>query len=62
MGEVDDGNVVYIDEYNRERWLLNLRVARATGEVAVFNAHRAERPDLANVLIFPDRPEPDGVA
>lgn len=63
MGEIDDGNVIYIDEYNRERWLLKLRVARATGQVAVFNAkQREEHTNLDNLIIFPERPQPDGAA
>ena len=55
-----DDNVVYIDEFNRERWLLKLRVARETGRVAVFNQHRSQD---AQIIPFrrPDN-DPDGAA
>lgn len=53
--------VIYLDEYRRERWLLKLQVARETGEIAVFGAIQ---PKLADVIPFPVRAEvePDGAA
>ena len=48
------GELIYIDEFRRERWLLKLQVARETGEIAVFGAIQ---PDLADVIPFPT---PDG--
>lgn len=55
MGEktekIDD-NVVYIDEFNRERWLLKLRIARESGRVAVFNG--VQQHD-AEIIPFPTR-------
>jgi hypothetical protein len=53
--------VIYIDEFRRDRWLLKLQVARETGEVAVFGAIQ---PKLADVIPFPVQPEaePDGAA
>ena len=51
-----EDNVVYIDEFRRERWLLKLRLARETGEIAVFHS---QQDGLATVIPFPERPEPD---
>lgn len=48
--------VTYIDEFRRERWLLKLQVARESGEVAVFGAMR---PADAQVIQFPERPDPN---
>lgn len=57
--EIPD-NVTYIDEYRRERWLLRLRMARETGEIAVFGAMQ---PTDAQIIEFPQRDdEPDGAA
>ena len=53
------GELVYIDEHRRERWLLKLELARRTGEIAVFNA------DLGNdaaVLPFPEQTDPEPAA
>lgn len=53
-------NVVYIDEYQRERWLLKLEVAREAGSVAVFNADLGQD---AQVIQFPEHHDvPDGAA
>lgn len=50
-------NVLYIDEFRRERWLQRLEAARAAGEsVLVFGV---EQPVLAEVIPFPT---PDGAA
>lgn len=60
MAEKD--NVIYIDEFRRERWLLKLEIARDMGGVAVFNA---ENPDgeVADVIPFPGKEgDPDGAA
>lgn len=60
MSEIPD-NVTYIDEFKRERWLLRLRVARESGEVATFGALQDQ-----DAQIIPLRPEqtdePDGAA
>lgn len=60
--ERQDDNVVYIDEHNRERWLLKLRIARESGQIAVFGAIR-DKP--ADIIPFP-KPyiddDPDGAA
>lgn len=59
--EIPD-NVVYIDEHNRERWLLKLRIARETGQIAVFGKIQ---PKPAEILQFPDiydDSDPDGAA
>jgi hypothetical protein len=56
----DYPNVTYIDEFNRERWLLKLRLARESGRVAVFGAIQ---PTDAIIIPFPtpNKP-PDGAA
>lgn len=59
--EIPD-NVVYIDEHNRERWLLKLKIARESGQIAVFGAIQ---PKPADIIPFPkpyDDSEPDGAA
>lgn len=57
---METDNVVYIDEFRREQWLLKLRVARESGTVAVFGAIHEED---AQVIPFPVRGEvPDGAA
>lgn len=48
------GELIYIDEYRRERWLLKLEVARQSGAIAVFNADLGQD---AQVLPFPEPPE-----
>lgn len=48
------GELIYIDEYRRERWLLRLEVARAAGAVMVFNADLGAD---ATVIPFPVPPE-----
>ena len=50
------GELIYIDEHRRERWLLRLEMARETGAVAVFNAMYAQD---AKVIPFPEQPDPD---
>jgi hypothetical protein len=50
------GELLFIDEHRRERWLLKLEVARQTGAVAVFNALQDHD---AQVLQFPERPDPN---
>lgn len=50
-----DDNVYFIDEFNRERWLLKLEIARRTGQVAVFNADLGRDADI---LPFRRREEP----
>ena len=55
MSEAD--NVIYIDEFRRERWLLKLHLARETGEIAVFGSLHDQD---ATVIPFPDRSEPEG--
>ena len=57
-GEIPD-NVSYIDEHNRERWLLKLRLAREQGRVAVFNAQNTHD---AIIIPFPTPEPPDGAA
>lgn len=53
-------NVVYIDEYQRDRWLLKLQVAREAGGVAVFNADLGQD---AQIIQFPTQEDiPDGAA
>lgn len=59
--EIPD-NVVYIDEHNRERWLLKLKIARESGQIAVFGAIQ---PEPAKIIPFPQRnadQPPDGAA
>lgn len=57
--EIPD-NVTYIDEFRRERWLLKLRVARETGEIAVFGAIHEKN---AEIIEFPQKhDDPDGAA
>lgn len=51
----DDENVVYIDEFRREQWLLKLRIARESGRVATFGAIRDTD---AQIIEFPKQPEP----
>lgn len=53
------GELVYIDEYRRERWLLKLEAARSMGAVAVFNADLGQD---AAVLPFPEQPDGGGDA
>lgn len=53
------GELVYIDEHRRERWLLKLEVARQSGAIAVFNADLGKD---ATVLPFPEPTQPDGAA
>lgn len=55
-GEVNDDNVVYIDEFKRERWLLKLRLAREVGQHTL-----SSEVDLSNLIIFPT-PDGDGAA
>lgn len=50
--EADD-NVTYIDEHNRERWLLKLRIARAQGQVAVFGAMQPKPADILPIDMHP---------
>lgn len=60
MTEQIPDNVVYIDEHNRERWLLKLRLAREQGRVAIFNAQQAND---AQIIPFRRRDDdPDGAA
>lgn len=59
--EIPD-NVVYIDEHNRERWLLKLQIAREQGRIAVFGAIQ---PEPAKIIQFPTErtnKSPDGAA
>lgn len=51
------GELVYIDEWRRERWLLKLAIARETGEVAVFGALQ---PEDAQIIEFPAQDDPEG--
>jgi type II secretory pathway component PulL len=44
-------NVVYIDEYKRERWLRNLQINRNLG-----------RKTLADVIVLPDPEDTDDSA
>lgn len=57
----DTTNVLYLDEFRREKWLTNLRRAREIGQVLLFNQENATD---AQVLSFPVRVEgePDGAA
>lgn len=55
-------NVVFIDEHNRERWLLKLKIARESGQIAVFGAIQ---PEPAKIIQFPKpyiETDPDGAA
>lgn len=53
MASPEDGNLVYIDEHNRERWLLKLRIARAQGQVAVFGAMQPKPADILPIDMHP---------
>lgn len=53
------GELVYIDEYRRERWLARLEAARQMGTVAVFNADLGQD---ATVLSFPEQSDPEPAA
>jgi len=54
-GEIPD-NVEYIDEHNRERWLLKLKIARESGRVAVFSPILEQD---AIIIQFPTPNRPD---
>lgn len=55
--EPDTDNVVYIDEFKRERWLHNLRVSRELGQLALFPN------DPAQLMLFPEQEvTPDDIA
>ena len=56
--EVPD-NVVYIDEFKRERWLHNLRVSR---EMAKLVIPTPEQQFGRNVIPFPEQPDGGGAA
>ena len=53
---METDNVFYIDEFRREQWLLKLRIARESGQVAVFGALQ---PTDAKIIPFPT-PDPTG--
>ena len=50
---MEKDNVTYIDEFRREQWLLKLRLARESGQVAVFGAMQ---PTDAKIIPFPTPP------
>lgn len=54
----DTQNVLYLDDYRREKFMTKLRAARESGEVAVFGALNE---GLAEVIEFPQY-TPDGAA
>lgn len=49
--------VVYLDEYRKEQWRVQLRRSRETGAVAIFGVLQ---PTEAIVLPFPDLLDDDG--
>lgn len=57
----DTENVIYLDEFRRAKWHVQLQQARALGQVLLFNQ---TRPEPALVLTFPTSYEgtPDGAA
>lgn len=57
--EPDTTNLVYIDEFSSERWLLKLQVARESGQLAIFNADFKHPGQL---LLFPEQPTPPDTA
>lgn len=52
MSETIDDNVVYIDEFKRERWLARLQASRKVGEV-VMNNVTVIYSEPAQVIPFP---------
>ncbi len=59
--EDEPDNLVYIDEFRREQWLLKLKIARQTGQMALFNK---EYETPGQLILFPTQPDspPDNVA
>ncbi len=53
--------VTCIDEFRREQWLLKLKIARESGEIAVFSAINTKN---AEIIEFPKQPDhtPDDAA
>lgn len=46
MEQSSEDNVIYIDEFKRERWLRNLEINRNLG-----------RQGLAEIIVLPDPPD-----
>lgn len=53
-----DDNVIYIDEFKRDRWLLRLRVAREMGQVILDKGKPVTGE--AQIIPFPKKPNDPG--